>query len=331
MMRWIVRSLAGPCAAWMAVAWLCGGFAKAGAPEEGVTKSGSNHGQRDGKVARLDLRVEPVWYPAPPGEERPAEAGQAVAEVASTSGRITMAEAIRRSEPGEHPLMPALRWAMQGVESIRRIEDYSCTLVKRERIDGELRDHEWMYVKIRHRPFSIYTRFLKPKDVEGREAIYVEGRNDNKIQAHTTGRLWKLIGTVSLAPTSPIAMKGNRYPITEMGMLNLTERLIEVGLQDCQYGECEVKVIENAKINKRPCTCIQVVHPVPRRNFLFHMARIYVDNELNLPTRYEAYDWPEEEGGEPVLTEEYTYLNIKINQGFTDQDFDPKNPEYSYP
>ncbi len=321
----IVRSLAAPCAVLMLLAWTWIVPLKAAAPQSGRANSADPDQPQNPPVElRIDRGVRPVWYPSPTPDEP-------VAEVASTSGRITMAEAIRRSEPGEHPLMPALRWAQQGVESIRRIEDYSCTLVKRERIDGELRDHEWMYVKIRHRPFSIYTRFLKPKELEGREAIYVEGRNDGKIQAHTTGRLWKLIGTVSLSPTSPIAMKGNRYPITEMGMLNLTERLIEVGLQDCQYGECDVKVIENAKINKRPCTCIQVVHPVPRRNFLFHMARIYVDNELNLPTRYEAYDWPEEEGGEPVLTEEYTYLNIKINQGFTDKDFDPKNPEYSYP
>ena len=234
----VYRYLVGACAV-AVLAWQGIGSLEAAGPRRSGNKPDGSPGSRRDQAVRLDQQVQPVWYPSPSGDEP-------LAEVASTSGRITMAEAIRRSEPGEHPLMPALRWAQQGVESIRRIEDYSCTLVKRERIDGELRDYEWMYVKIRHRPFSIYTRFLKPKELEGREAIYVEGHNDGKIQAHTTGRLWKLIGTVSLSPTSPIAMKGNRYPITEMGMLNLTERLIEVGLQDCQYGECEVKVIENA-------------------------------------------------------------------------------------
>ncbi len=70
--------------------------------------------------------------------------------------------------------------------------------------------------------------------------------------------------------------------------------------------------------------------PGPARNFLFHVAQIYVDDELNLPIRYEAYDWPAEEGGKPQLTEEYTYLNLKLNNGFTDADFDIRNPNYQF-
>ena len=70
--------------------------------------------------------------------------------------------------------------------------------------------------------------------------------------------------------------------------------------------------------------------PTPRRNFRFHIARIFVDDELNLPIRYESYDWPEEEGGKPQVLEEYTYLNLKLNNGFTDADFDIRNPNYQF-
>ena len=66
---------------------------------------------------------------------------------------------------------------------------------------------------------------------------------------------------------------------------------------------------------------------MPRRNFVFHMARIFVDKELNLPIRYESYDWPKEPGGPPELMEEYTYLNLKLNNGFTDADFDIEESE----
>jgi outer membrane lipoprotein-sorting protein len=86
----------------------------------------------------------------------------------------------------------------------------------------------------------------------------------------------------------------------------------------------------NAKVNGRVCSCVQVVHPVPRRNFRFHLARVFIDDELLIPIRYEAYDWPHEEGGQPVLMEEYTYMNVKINNGFTDADFDPKNTAYKF-
>jgi len=248
-------------------------------------------------------------------------------EAASTP---TIPVFLTRTAPNEHPLAPAIRWAKDGLKQFSQIHDYSCTMVKRERIDGTLGQHEYMFVKVRHEPFSVYTYFLGPPALKGQEAIYIAGRNDGKLQGHATGIKKRLIGTVSLNPTSMLAMVGNRYPITEMGLKRLTERLIEVGEQDAQYGECDVQVIPEAKINDRMCTCIQVVHPVPRRNFTFHLARIYVDNEYNLPTRYEAYDWPRQQGGTPELIEEYTYLNLKMNNGFTDLDFDIHNPAYSF-
>jgi outer membrane lipoprotein-sorting protein len=97
-----------------------------------------------------------------------------------------------------------------------------------------------------------------------------------------------------------------------------------------KYGECTVQWIQGAKVDGRVCTCIQVVHPVPRRNFLFHLARIYVDDELQLPIRYEAYDWPARAGEPPQLTEEYTFLKVKVNNGFTDADFSVENPAYGF-
>ncbi len=233
-------------------------------------------------------------------------------------------------QPNEHPLMPALRWAQSGLKNIQQnIHDYSATMVKRERVNGTLSDPEYMFIKVRHKPLSVYMYFLDPPNVRGQEVIWVENQNDGRLQAHGTG-VRKVFGTVSLEPTSPLAMKGNRYPITEIGMENLVRRLIEVGEKDSQYGECEVNFYQGAKINGRSCTCIQVVHPVPRRNFLFHVARIFVDDELNVPIRYEAHDWPAEKGGAPVLIEEYTYLNVKINNNFTDADFDIRNPNYGF-
>jgi len=234
-------------------------------------------------------------------------------------------------QPGEHPLMPSLRWAKAGLERLYEIRDYTCTFIKRERIDGVLGEHQYMFCKVRHNPFSVYMYFLGPADLRGQECIYVEGQNNGKLYGHTTGLKARAVGTVSLNPTGMIAMRGNKYPITDMGFLHLTKELIQIGENDTQFGECDVQIFHGAKINKRSCVCVQATHPVPRRNFRFHIARIYVDDELNVPVRYEAYDWPREEGGQPLLTEEYTYLNVKLNAGLTDLDFDPKNPAYSFP
>jgi hypothetical protein len=232
--------------------------------------------------------------------------------------------------PNEHPLEPALRMAYSAINNIKaNIKDYSAVMVKRERVDGKLNDQEFMFIKIRHEPFSVYMYFLGPEKIRGQEAIYVEGQNNGNLLGHGVG-IRKIAGTVPLQPTGALAMAGQRYPITEIGFLNLTKRLIEVAEQDKQFGECEVKFYQGAKINKRSATCIQVVHPVPRKNFRFHKALVFVDDELNIPVRYEAYDWPTTPGGPPVLLEEYTYTDIKINNGFTDADFSEHNPNYNF-
>ena len=269
-----------------------------------------------------DENVMPAFYPAPVSNP-PAEAATATEKAPAIPAQLVPV-------PGEHQLLPAVRWAKTGIAKLEKIQDYSCTMVKRERISGTLGEHEFMFVKVRHEPFSVYVYFLGPARVKGQEAIFVRGKNDGNILAHPNGLKKKIVGTVSLKPDSMLAMSGNRYPMTELGLRRLTARLIEVGEHDSQFGECEVKVTPGAKINQRDCTCIQVVHPVPRREFLFHLAKIYVDSEYNLPVRYEAYEWPQEAGGAPVLTEEYTYLNLKFNNGFTDKDFDPNNPDYDF-
>lgn len=232
--------------------------------------------------------------------------------------------------PDEHPLAPALRWAYAGIRDLERVDDYSCTLIKRERVDGELLDHQYLYLKVRHRPFSVYVYFTAPEDLRGREAIYVHGRNDGKMWAHTTGLQDRLVGTLSLEPGGALAMRGNRYPITEIGLLNLMRKLIEVGEHDAQFGECDVRVFYGAKVDDRVCICLQVVHPVPRKEFRYHKALIYVDDQLNVPIRFEAYGWPERPGEPPPLLEEYTYVNLRFNNGFTDHDFDIRNPDYGF-
>jgi hypothetical protein len=258
------------------------------------------------------------------GPGRPADT---IHMAANPQGQPIPGQAV--PQPNEHPLMPAIRWARAGLPAIEKLNDYSATLVKRENVGGKVGEYEYMFIKVRHRPFSVYAYFIGPAALKGREVIYIKGQNDGLLLAHATG-VQAALGTLKLKPDGYIAMQGQRYPLTEIGQMNLVSRLIEVAEKDAQYGECEVKFFPGAKINGRVCTCIQVIHPVPRKNFLFHLARIFVDDQLNMPIRYEAYDWPKKAGDPPGLIEEYTYLNLKLNNGFTDADFDTKNPNYNY-
>jgi hypothetical protein len=230
----------------------------------------------------------------------------------------------------EHPVMPILRFAEGAQRNLQQVADYQCTFVKRERIDGALTEHQHLFLKIRHKPFSVYIYYLGPEAKKGVEAIYVEGKNGGNILAHSTGLKDTLVGTLTLRPDSAMAMEGNRHPITDIGLANLTRKTIEACHRGLQYPDVDVRFIPGAKLNGRQCTCMQSTHPTPRRDYAFHMTRLYVDDELRLPIRYEAYEWPTKQGEQPPLAEEYTYLNLKFNNGFADVDFDTKNPNYRF-
>jgi len=232
----------------------------------------------------------------------------------------------------EHPLMPVIRWAeRERPRVLAEVKDYTAIMTKQENINGEIQEAQVMELKFRQEPFSVYLKFRYPRKINGQEAIYVRGQNDSKLIAHGVGAE-RVFGTQKLDPEGFIAMRGNKYPITEMGLLNLVDKLLEVGRHDAKYGECNVNYYEkDILVEDRTCTLIEVVHPVPRSNFTFYIARIYVDKELNLPIRYESYDWPKKPGEAPILIEAYTYQKLKINVGLTDKDFDYKNPAYNYP
>ncbi len=252
-----------------------------------------------------------------------------------------------QEQAAQHPLAPIIARAEEAREKLRKeVKDYSATLVKRERIDGVLLGHQYIYTKIRQEqengrgevtaPFSVYMNFLAPDDVKGRECLYVQGRNGNKLTAHDGGtgllQAIKAAVTVNIDPESDLAMNGNKYPITDVGLENLLTKLIVAASEDMQRDPSETKVdtFKGTKINDRVCTCLQSVHPVNNGHYRFHIARIYVDDELQLPIRYESYGWPTREGEKPPLLEEYTYLNLKLNNGFTDRDFDRANANYNF-
>ena len=232
-------------------------------------------------------------------------------------------------EPNKHPLMPALRWARKALPQIEQIGSYTAKLIKRERVGGKLGAYESLAIKVRHEPFSIYAKFLGPRCLKGQEVLFVDGANDGKMWARGVG-LRAVAGAVPIDPTGPAAMQGQLYPITQIGILNLTKQLIEVAESDTKYGECTVKMTEQAKINGRLCRCLEVVHPKPRRSFGFHIARVFIDDKLDIPIRYECYDWPKGGDNKPPLMEEYTYLDVNLNAGLTDADFDVQNPAYGF-
>ncbi|WP_435007480.1 DUF1571 domain-containing protein [Tundrisphaera lichenicola] len=226
------------------------------------------------------------------------------------------------------PFARARRMIGDCANRYRLVEDYSCTFYKRERVDGQLYTPHVMVMKARTSPPSLYFKFIQPN--AGREAIYVHGRNHNKILAHDVGLGRMVAGTMHLDPKGGMAMEENRHPVTEAGLGSMIETIRERWTHDLTPANAQVIFHPQANVAGRPCTMIEATHPSPGKDLLFHKVKLYIDKELNLPIRFEAYDWPAKPGAEPLLMEEYTYVNLRVNLGLKDRDFDPKNSQYSY-
>ncbi|MDB4539813.1 DUF1571 domain-containing protein [Saprospiraceae bacterium] len=242
-------------------------------------------------------------------------------------------------DQSDHPLDPVLDVARDVLESIDwNIRDYTATMASQVLVDGELQPEKYLFVKIRHEqepengtkiPFAAYTKFLKPQNAAGQEALWVEGQNDDKLIAHAAGLL--NLKRVYLDPNGAMAMKGNRYPIQDIGFRNLIAKIVDHADEDRHHPECQVTLTRDVDINGRNCTMLEVTHAEQSPDVDFHLARFYLDDERNIPIAYEAYLWPAVEGEAPPLLEKYFYSDIQLNAGLTDADFDPSNEEYNYP
>jgi len=241
-----------------------------------------------------------------------------------------------------HPLNGPLDLADAALNTSRQnVKDYTAILVKRERVNGRLNNPQYMFVKLRNEkktpdgkvgvPFSFYLKFLKPSSLKGREVVYTRGQNKNRLVAHEGGIKGRFTPSLNLDPHGALAMMGQRYPATDIGIENLCYKLIERGNRDKNRGgKCTVEE-QRATVDRRPATRIEVTHHEPLPHLDFHVARIYVDDEYGMPVRYEAYDWPARGKAisENELIEEYTYVRLNFNVGLTDEDFNAANPDYN--
>ncbi|HEV7281992.1 MAG TPA: DUF1571 domain-containing protein [Pirellulaceae bacterium] len=243
-------------------------------------------------------------------------------------------------EQPEHPLDPALQMAREALARIdNEIHDYTAKVVMQEKVGEKLLPESEIFVKVRHDrkvsddvtiPFSVYLRYDGPPRFKGREAIWVRGWHKDNLVAHETGLL--NVMKVYLDPKGDLAMVASRYPIYDIGLRNLVEKLIERGEKEkmTDPANCVVTEEHGVDLNGRSCRVIRVRHPEKKPDLEFSLAEIFVDEELQIPIRYAGYGWGDKPG-EDQLLEQYTYLDLKLNVGLTDEDFMADNEAYNYP
>ncbi|MEO6812017.1 MAG: DUF1571 domain-containing protein [Isosphaeraceae bacterium] len=213
-------------------------------------------------------------------------------------------------------------------ERFEQVQDYTCIFFKRERVRGTLTSQHVMRMKARTQPMSVYLKYVQPKP--GREGIFVAGKHRGRVLVHDVGIGKLLAGTLAVDPRSSFAMTDCRHPITEAGIGNLIHSIEDAWSKELSPANSVITIHTRARVGDRPCTMIESVHPDQELEFFYHMVKLYIDDELGLPIRFEAYDWPKRPGAAPELIEEYIFGSLRLNVGLQDIDFDPTNTQYAF-
>jgi hypothetical protein len=228
--------------------------------------------------------------------------------------------------PQAHPLIPAVKMLAETLTEVQKLHDYQATLVKHELVNGAMLSGK-MELKFRENPKSVYLKFLEPS--AGREVIYWPDRNDGQLLVHEVG-LASLVGTVTIDPQGKLALENSRYPVSAIGMRRMVELLLDQWLKETKVPDITVNFYPNAKIGTLACKVIEVAHATQHSETPFQMTRLYLDTTTKLPVRIQNYAFPTRRGGKPELVEDYFYLNLRVNTGLQDIDFDTKNPLYRF-
>ena len=183
-------------------------------------------------------------------------------------------------------------------------------------------------------PFSVYLEFLGPTKIRGRKVLYVAGQNHGKMLARNGGKRFNYV-IVRIDPRSDAAMRESLVPITEMGFENMTRILIRLLDENIKHDPAgtnsHLAFYKNAKVNDRNCTRIVGHTSGAEQRARLHSADVFVDDQLHIPIRLQAYGWPTRPDGPKPLLFEYTYEDLRLNVGLTDADFtigllNPKTP-----
>ncbi len=251
-----------------------------------------------------------------------------VDEVAPDRTEISMAELLELAKDAHAHVVATL-------------DDYTARFVKQETDRrGNLGATTEMAMKVQttHRggefgtPMRVYLKFLAPDEVAGREVIWCADRYNGKLIVREAG----ILGSVPIPPLDPdgmIAMRGQRYPIGEIGLTKLLEKLIVRGEPDRDDPSIRVTIDQDQMLDDRPVWLIRIRRQSPAEGENnFSLAEILFDPERKLVLRYRSFGWPEDENSKRLpLIESYTYHDVVTNVGLNERDFDRENPEYDFP
>ncbi|TWT40709.1 hypothetical protein KOR42_49120 [Thalassoglobus neptunius] len=210
------------------------------------------------------------------------------------------------------------------VNYCRERHQYTAQLEKQVAIDGRLRDPEVIQAKVRIEPFSVYLKW----DDSGQEALYVKGKNRDRMVARVTEGIALLRDVWKLDPESRQAMQGCRYPITEFGLLRMSERVSEFYQNRRTDGGLECSHRTDF-FRESPVVIFDIAFHSPQECPDYSLSKLYFDAEHKCLIGIENYGWSKD-GRPGELVEKYLFHDIEFDAPLSEVDFSLENPSYKF-
>nr|MDQ3332325.1 DUF1571 domain-containing protein [Planctomycetota bacterium] len=220
----------------------------------------------------------------------------------------------------------------EGVRKLQGVSGYTARFSKKEVVGGTLTESQTMRLKLRHAPFSVYMKWIEGKP--GQEALYVDGEHDGEMIVRPGGLKGRILGAIKLNPTGTMAMSESRHPITEVGLLRLSQKILDSRYNESSWTSGYRCFEEAAEVDGRPCCCFTIVYDSPERRADYRKSVIWIDQEQLVVTKIENYGWPGEENIPPArldaetLIEAYSYTSIDFDTQLAAIDFNTANDAY---
>lgn len=200
-----------------------------------------------------------------------------------------------------------------------RVNDYSCVFHKKELVKGKIKEVRNLQFKFR-KPASFYLKYTDG-DYAGLEAIYADGKYDNKLEVHLGGFFGFF--RIAVDPRGSLAMKNNRHPIMDAGIGQILY-LMDKNYQQAKNDPKSFITLEGeTQLNGRKARQVKAIFS-KGGGYYGKTVLIMIDKETALPVKITVHGWDNE------FLEEYQYDGVRLNVGLTDMDFDVKNPEYRF-
>ena len=200
------------------------------------------------------------------------------------------------------------------------VKSYQFLLVKREYVDGKDTGYQYIITKVQSKPLQVYLKFLKPARYEGREALYKNG--ELIVRRGGRGALKELV--VRIDPEGPMAMDGNKYPITRIDPSVSCARLIQQINDELKFPETRVYKKTGASIDKHPGIHYKLIHTTEQAGMRCMTAEMLISTKLNIPIYFKVVGWDRK------VLEEYYFRDMMLDVKFTPNEFDEGNKEYGF-